>query len=101
MGIMGLDSHAVFVKSSEISKFPRALVSSGLIITVTSNTECHMVRSYDSMVLRHGAKQTRKYRFTFKRHSEKFLSSLWLLRDHVRASYDPAKESRSHIIREK
>lgn len=82
MGILGLDSHAVFVKSSEISKFPKALVSSELIITVTINTECHMVRSYDSMVLRHGAKQTRKYRYTFKRHSEKFLSSQWLLRIH-------------------
>lgn len=82
MRIMGLGSHAVFVKSSEISEFPRALVSSGLIITVTINTESHMVRSYDSMVLRHGAKQTREYRFTFKTHSEKFLSSQWLLSIH-------------------
>lgn len=82
MEIVVLDTHGVFVKSSEISKFPRALVSSELIIIVTINTECHMVGSYDSMVWRLGAKQTREYRFPFKRHSEKFLSSRWLVRIH-------------------
>jgi hypothetical protein len=32
MEIMDLDINAAFVKSSEISQFPRAFVSSGLII---------------------------------------------------------------------
>lgn len=88
--IMGLDAHAVSVKSSETGRFPRALLSSGLSIIVTTNSKC-----YDSMVLRHGAKWTWGDRFTLKRHSEKFLSTsdCWVF---MRA----CKESRSHIIRQ-